>query len=116
MILITGANGMLGGYFQGGNYKRTDIDTLDVTDARKVRETVKAVAPTAVYHLAAATDVDQCEIEPDMAFRVNALGTQNVALACQEFDTPLVYISTAGVFYGDKAEPYTEFDEPRPAN
>ncbi len=116
MNLVTGAAGMLGSNFQGSEWHKTDIDTLDVTDRKAVRDYVKNLNPAFVYHLAAATDVDQCEKEPDLAFRTNAIGTQNVALACQEFDIPLVYISTAGVFYGDNPEPYTEFDAPRPAN
>jgi dTDP-4-dehydrorhamnose reductase len=44
------------------------------------------------------------------------LGTENIALACQKYNVKLVYISTAAVFAGDKQEPYTEFDQPRPAN
>lgn len=116
MILLTGGKGMLGGYFQGPGYLRTDIDSLDITRREDVRQAVLTHKPEAVYHLAAATDVDQCEINPDETYRVNALGTQNVALACQETDTPLVYISTAGVFGGDKCDPYTEYDEPNPVN
>jgi len=69
-----------------------------------------------VLHLAAATDVDLCEQEPDLAFRTNAIGTQNVALAARDVGAILVYVSTAGVFGGEKATPYTEFDEPAPAN
>jgi dTDP-4-dehydrorhamnose reductase len=67
-----------------------------------------------VFHLAAETDVDRCEREADHAFATNALGTQNVALACGEKDLPMVYISTAGVFDGKKETPYNEFDEARP--
>ncbi len=116
MNLVTGASGMLGSYFQGPEWRKTDLDTLDITNAGQVRKFIKDLSPAWVYHLAAATDVDYCEKDPDFAFRVNAMGTQNVALACQENDIPLVYISTAGVFGGDKPEPYTEFDEPRPVN
>jgi dTDP-4-dehydrorhamnose reductase len=67
-------------------------------------------------HLAAETDVDKCELEPDHAYLTNTIGTQNVALMCQKHDIEMVYISTIGVFYGDKPEPYTEFDEPNPIN
>jgi dTDP-4-dehydrorhamnose reductase len=69
-----------------------------------------------VFHLAAETDVDLCEKQSDHAYRVNTLGTENVALVCQEYNIPMLYISTAGVFFGDKQEPYTEFDIPKPAN
>jgi dTDP-4-dehydrorhamnose reductase len=89
---------------------------LDVREPADVRDMVGDAKPDVVLHLAAATDVDRCEKEPDWAYHSNAIGTQNVVYACREFDTTLVYISTAGVFWGDKADPYIEFDEPRPAN
>ncbi len=67
-------------------------------------------------HLAAETDVDKCELEPDQAYLTNTIGTQNVALSCQKRDIIMVYVSTIGVFDGNKPEPYTEFDEPNPIN
>jgi len=120
MILVTGANGMVGSYFQevfkDENLYLTDIDTLDVRDPKMVMDTIASKQPELVIHLAAETDVDKCEVEVDHAFKTNTIGTQNVTLACQKFDIELVYISTAGVFDGEKHEPYTEFDEPHPVN
>jgi len=62
------------------------------------------------------TNVDGCERNPDAAYRINALGTQNVALACQRCDAAMVYVSTNEVFDGTKGEPYLEFDRPNPIN
>lgn len=123
-ILVTGAGGMVGSYvpavFASHEIILTDIvagfDYLDVHDPQKVMDSIRSHRPDLVLHLAAATDVDRCEQEPDWAYHTNAVGTQNVALACQAHDIPLVYISTAGVFWGDKPEPYIEFDTPNPAN
>ena len=123
-VLVTGAAGVVGGYvadvFGGHDLVLTDIvgdvDRLDVTDPAAVRAVVSGARPEIVLHLAAATDVDRCEQEPDLAFRTNAIGTQNVALAARDVGAILVYISTAGVFGGEKPTPYTEFDEPGPAN
>lgn len=123
-MLVTGCGGMVGGYvsevFKDYELVLTDriegFAHLDVREPSAVRKGVADAHPDIVLHLAAATDVDLCEQDPDGAFHTNAVGTQNVALACQEFDVTLVYISTAGVFWGDKAEPYIEFDVPRPAN
>jgi dTDP-4-dehydrorhamnose reductase len=67
-------------------------------------------------HLAAETDVDLCEAQPDHAYATNALGVKHIALACQATDTRLVYISTVGVFDGEKPDPYIEVDEPHPLN
>lgn len=123
-MLVTGAAGVVGSYvpqvFNNVELVLTDIVgnllQLDVRDPGAVMGTVRDVRPDVVLHLAAATDVDRCQQEPDWAYHTNTIGTQNVALACQATNTLLVYISTAGVFWGDKPEPYTEFDEPRPAN
>ena len=123
-MLVTGAGGMVGSYaaraFTDCDLLLNDVTDgfreLDVRDPEGVMKAVIDVRPDVVLHLAAATDVDRCEQEPDWAFHTNAIGTQNVALACQATETTLVYISTAGVFGGEKPEAYTEFDAPSPAN
>ncbi len=128
-ILMTGAAGMLGSTMypilreQGHEVITTDINTsdkgielLDVKDKEAIYAFITKYDPDAVFHLAAETDVDKSEIEVDHVHHVNVIGTQNVALACQEYDKLMIYISTAGVFSGDKEEPYTEFDDPRPVN
>jgi len=127
--LVTGADGMLGSALCPTLSKRgyivvpTDLSPsnegstrLDVRNYNQVKEIVGKVKPDIVMHLAAETDVDRCEVEPDHAFSTNTIGTQNVALVCQKQNIEMTYISTIGVFYGDKAEPYTEFDEPNPIN
>jgi dTDP-4-dehydrorhamnose reductase len=123
-MLVTGAAGAVGSYvpevFSDWELVLTDVvgdfEQLDVADPAAVLQAVARAEPDIVLHLAAATDVDRCEQDPDWAFRANTIGTQNVALACRETEAVLVFISTAGVFSGDKPEPYTEFDEPGPAN
>ena len=123
-VLVTGAAGMVGTYvhevFADCRVTVTDIrgdgPNLDVVDRAAVRDAVVRAQPDLVVHLAAATDVDRCEREPDWAFQQNVAGTENVALACRPEDIPLVYISTASVFRGDKPEPYVESDAPAPAN
>jgi dTDP-4-dehydrorhamnose reductase len=62
------------------------------------------------------TDVDECELHPDSAHRVNAAGTENVALACRETKCALLYVSTGHVFNGRSTRPYTEDDLPDPIN
>jgi dTDP-4-dehydrorhamnose reductase len=91
-------------------------ERLDVTRADDVRRAIHTAAPDLVLHLAAATDVDRCEKEPEWARRSNALGTENVARACEGTGAVLVYVSTGAVFSGEKAEPYVESDQPAPVN
>lgn len=123
-MFVTGAGGMVGSYvtevFADYQLVLTDradgFTPLDVRDPAAVMDAVGAAQPAVVLHLAAATDVDRCEREPDWAFHSNAIGTQNVALACQRHGATLVYVSTGGVFPGTQVEPYTEFDTPAPVN
>lgn len=119
-ILLTGARGMLGTDLcdilreKGHHIKATDIDDMDVRDYDLVHATIGGFAPDFVCHLAALTDVDRCEREPEEAFRTNTAGTQNVAVACQATGAGMLYVSTVSVFDGNKCEPYTEFDTPNP--
>jgi dTDP-4-dehydrorhamnose reductase len=128
-IFLTGASGMLAAEVapevqrQGHEVLGYDlkprlahIRPLDITDKIQVFDEIKKAKPDFVFHLAAETDVDRCEKEPDHAFKVNTLGTENIALACQELNIPMLYVSTAGVFYGDKKTPHIEFDPPNPKN
>jgi len=119
-VLVTGAKGMLGTDLcqewqaQGYEVYATDIREMDVREPDQVQKTFNDVKPELVLHLAALTDVDGCEREPEQAYRTNTIGTQYIALACQKVNIPLVYISTLSVFDGNKSEPYTEFDQPNP--
>ncbi|MCS6776228.1 MAG: dTDP-4-dehydrorhamnose reductase [Chloroherpetonaceae bacterium] len=132
-ILVTGANGMLGQDLcpileeAGHEVIRTDTgappahnralwELLDVTDVQNVRHTLLRHQPDVVIHAAAYTDVDGCERNPDHAFRVNALGTWNVAALCGAHHMTLCYLSTDFVFDGARSTPYTEFDPPNPIN
>ena len=132
-VLITGSAGMLGSAVYpafvaaGHEVTATDLnprpvdrlpmDTLDVRDFAAVEAAVEGVGPDLVLHLAAETDLETCDRDPDHAYRTNTIGTHNAAVACQRAGVPLVYISTAGVFDGEKRDgPYTEFDEANPIN
>jgi dTDP-4-dehydrorhamnose reductase len=92
-----------------------DLPECDITQRQAIAAIV-AEKPELVIHAAAMTDVDGCARDPLAAFRANALGTQNVALACQRLPAPMVYISTNEVFDGAKDSPYLEFDEPHAIN
>ena len=123
-LFVTGAAGMVGSYvrraFADHEVVLTDVSegwtSVDVCDAVAVKRAIAEVRPDAVLHLAAATDVDRCEQEPDWAERTNAVGTQNVVRACETSAIPLVYVSTGAIFPGERTEPYTEVDTPAPSN
>jgi dTDP-4-dehydrorhamnose reductase len=75
---------------------------------------VDAFRPDAVFHLAAITDLEWSELNPDATVETNTYATASIARLCHARDLPLVYISTAGIFDGEKPEPYDETDEPDP--
>lgn len=89
---------------------------MDITDSGQATKTIEQTKPEMVIHAAAFTAVDECERQPAVAFKVNAEGTRNIALACREASVPLLYISTDYVFDGQKAGPYVEDDLPNPIN
>ncbi|MDD5491233.1 MAG: dTDP-4-dehydrorhamnose reductase [bacterium] len=130
-IVVTGASGMLGTDLLqalAGEHELFGVDNrnplvempgakyqlLDITDAKAAYEVITKINPELVIHAAAYTNVDGAENDREQAYRVNSLGTRNVALACQRFDAALAYISTDYVFNGQKKEPYQEIDRPDP--
>jgi dTDP-4-dehydrorhamnose reductase len=118
-VLVTGAKGMLGSdlcpvFAEQHQVIATDLEEMDVRDLSAVMSLVERESPDIIMHLAALTNVDGCQSMRDETFLTNAVGTRNVALACQRFGVGMVYISTGSVFDGTKSEPYTEFDIPNP--
>lgn len=91
-----------------------DVTPLDITDTAQVMDMIGAEKPDAVIHPAAYTDVDGCERDPDKAYKVNGLGTWNIAAACARNDAVMVYVSTDFVFDGEKGDRYTEYDATNP--
>ena len=119
-IFITGHKGQLGRALwralAGETLLGVDLPELDITDAPSISQAIADFRPEVVLHPAAYTDTAGCERDPDLAYRVNALGTRNVALACQRVGAVLLYISTNEVFDGRKSEPYLEWEQPNPLN
>ncbi len=113
-VLITGGKGMLGrticAELKEFELIPTDLPEADITDAEKFNALIARYAPDAVIHCAAMTAVDKCETEIDFAYKLNALGTANVASACHRNGVRLIAISTDYVFDGDADRPYNEFD------
>lgn len=116
-VVITGHNGQLGrqlvAAFNGHELLPLDLPADDITDPRVI-DRVAAFGPDVIVHAAAYTDVDGAEKDPDLAYRVNAFGTQNMALAAKATDAALLAVSTNEVFDGSQREPYREWDPTNP--
>jgi dTDP-4-dehydrorhamnose reductase len=124
-IYIAGCGGMLG----EAVYKRfsnmatvlaTDIDPnevwlsyADVRDYAEISRSVLDFNPDIIINLAAITDMEKCERDQENAWLTNALGAENLALLASKLDVPHIYISTAGIFGGEK-EFFNDFDSPNP--
>lgn len=120
-ILITGGNGMLGADVVPilSEKFETVVPTrseLDVTNRENVIKTIRNGGFDWVIHLAALTDLDWCEDHVEETISVNALGTKNIVDACEMAGCRIAYISTSGVFSGNKRTHYTEDDMPAPIN
>jgi len=117
-IVVTGSAGQLGSALQSAlsadHLLLLDLPEHDITDFEQMQHLIGEFRPQVVIHTAAFTNVDGCERDPETAYRVNVLGTQNVALACQRCHATMLYISTDYVFDGTKSEPYWEWDTPNP--
>jgi len=119
-IFITGCKGQLGRTLGTRLDTHTlagcDLPELDITDREAIGEAIADFAPDVVIHAAAWTDVNGCARDPERAYQVNGMGTQNVALACAAAGATMVHISTNEVFDGSTTEPYREWDAPHPIN
>ncbi len=93
-----------------------DLPDVDITDSMQVTTVFEAFQPEVVIHCAAYTDVDGCAYDPALAYRVNALGTQQIALACRIAGAEMVHVSTNEVFAGDRPDGYEEWRPLAPMN
>ena len=119
-ILITGGGGHLAKALQNELSQHEPFAfpraELDITDKEAVFTAVSTTSPDLIIHCAAYTNVDGCAKDPDYAYKVNGLGTQNVALACQKAGAVMVHISSNEVFAGDNPAGYEEWMPRNPVN
>jgi dTDP-4-dehydrorhamnose reductase len=120
--LVIGSSGQLGQdlmrTFGEQTVGLTHAD-VDVTDGIGVSRIVREQQPDWVVNTAAFHRVDDCELNPTLAFAVNAVGTANVARAATEIGAGVVFFSTDYVFGGEgrpRHDPHTESSKPDPRN
>jgi dTDP-4-dehydrorhamnose reductase len=118
-VLVTGSTGQLGIDVVArlaDDHEVTPLShgRLDISDLAAVRDAMDAIRPDVVVNCAAWTAVDECEADPERAFRVNASGPANLFEAARKRGARIVQISTDYVFDGTKATPYLEGDTPNP--
>lgn len=123
-ILVTGASGQLGKTIQdlqSENQEHFDFtflskDVLDITNIGDLKDCFELNNFKYCINCAAYTNVEQAEITPEIAYKINAESVKNLAEVCKEHDVVLIHISTDYVFDGTKRAPYTTADIPNPIN
>src|SRR5438874_1747107 len=118
-LVVTGSDGGLARAFLAQVPGHHDVipvshGELDVGDHHAVMRAIPPLAPDAILSFGAMTDVDRCELEPEDAYRTNALGPHSLALAARKCGGTIVHVSTDFVFDGTKGGPYDELDAPAP--
>lgn len=134
-ILVTGSNGLLGQKITERVLKLKDVELiatsrgenrypekagyvyedLDVSDQVQVRKVLSKHRPDSVIHTAAMTNVDACEQDKELCYKLNVEAVGHLISACQDFDIHLIHLSTDFIFDGEKG-PYTEDDEAHPVS
>ncbi len=125
-LLLTGSNGQLGRALNK-EYAKDDVEiintdvaegegiyALDITDVEAVNDFVMKTKPDVIINCAAHTNVDACETQWDLAYKINAIGARNLSIAAEKADAKLIHISTDYVFEGNCPDPLTEFDKTGP--
>ena len=128
-ILVTGCNGQLGRAInqvyadavENGEVVLVNTDvgidgvkSLDIADVDEVERFVEAEKIDVIINCAAFTNVNAAESAWDSAYKVNAIGPRNLAIASTKYNVKLIHVSTDYVFDGTNDKPYTEFDAPAP--
>ncbi len=120
-ILLTGHKGQLGRALLA----RLEVDHIirgidlpeeDITDRDAMVTLVRAFEPELIINSAAMTHVDGCARDPELAYRINGMGVQNLALSAAAIGAEMMQISTNEVFDGAAQAPYDEWAERQPIN
>ena len=124
-ILITGAFGQLGHALQSVLSKKSNYELvctgrkikssqegipLDIRNQVALKEIINTTAPDILINLAAMTNVDACELNPELAGEINVAGLQHI---CDSFSGKIIHLSTDYVFDGTSG-PYKEDDSLNP--
>jgi dTDP-4-dehydrorhamnose reductase len=119
-ILVTGAAGQVGARvveaLEGHDVFAASRAELDLADRDSIEAAIAEFGPQAVVNTAAMTNVDGCELDPERAFAVNALGVRWLTRAAERHGAHVVHVSTDYVFDGEAERPYDEWDAVNPVS
>lgn len=119
-LLLIGKNGQLGTeiHKQAPKFKYIVYafgrEELDITDDEKIIKVIGKIKPDLIINASAYHVVPECEIYPEIAFKINTVAVKKLAVICRKNDIRFVTYSTDYVFDGLKGKPYIENDKPNP--
>ncbi|HUR48119.1 MAG TPA: dTDP-4-dehydrorhamnose reductase [Acidimicrobiales bacterium] len=115
-VVVTGAGGQLGTDLTRAmaGWEVIPLNRDQLADREQILQVVTTTEPDAIVHAGAWTAVDDCESDPEKAFRSNALASRHVAEAARLVGAHVLYVSTDYVFDGTATTPYNEWDAPNP--
>ena len=132
-VLVVGSNGLLGQkvtelLIRGSAYRlllasrentpvrrlqTADYVAVDITSKKDVKKVVHEWSPDLIVNAAAMTNVDECEKERDLAWRINVTGVENLIDAAKRDNAKIIHVSSDYIFDG-KDGPYDEEARPEP--
>jgi dTDP-4-dehydrorhamnose reductase len=89
------------------------LESFDILDRVAVHRFFERVQPTVVFLSAALSNVDFCELHPDLSYEANVSGVKQIVKAAKRCQAKLVFFSTDYIFDG-RAGPYSEEDAASP--
>lgn len=121
-ILVSGLNGMVGTYLKKifetneVNFEIADRNNFELSNHKKIKETLNEYRPDILIHLSAETNVDLCEKNPEIAIMNNYESVKLISKICNDIGTYFIFVSTSNVFGSDNRIIYNELDIPSPLN
>ena len=119
--MVTGSKGQVGmelqtlaTHFPDFDFNFVDIDELDIADPKAVKTFFSENKINYCINCAAYTAVDQAETETNLAWKVNTIGPENLAVACASQQALILHISTDYVYHTQQTKPYIETDFTNP--
>ena len=91
----------------------TDMD-VDITNLKEVTQHAEVYRPNIVINCASLSNGEYCENNKVEAYKVNALGARNLAIASHHVNAKIIHLSTDDIFEGKTEGSMTEFDTPAP--
>lgn len=120
-VLLTGSEGQVGQCLRNifpSSWRLIAVNhqQLDISNYSAVDDLLSLYQPEFIVNTAAYTAVDNAEVEQELAYNVNVLGSKNLAIASNKYHLRLIHLSTDYVFDGTKNSPYLETDLTNPIN